>query len=329
MDINEVASLGSAQGFRRAGDVVVGVHRGYPFSLRVVNKNHDTVTVRFQLSKRIPSKVLRTLKRALPPNTSAVLGSVGDITITGNDKNDHGAYQLAMMMLNSAADVFENADKPITLPDKCPLCKKDMCDSAALVGGQFVPVHRQCVTESNQQAVIKAEENQNSGNYPLGFIGAFLGAIVGCIPSILTIFLLESEFGLLYMLIPIASYTGYKLFKGKLGGFARFSAILCSVLAFVVMQPAILYVYVLLEGHSGKIMPVLNFYISEYLPGVGIMGLVKDTWFGILFLVIGIFSAFKNIGSTNQDRIAEVSVTADSLIGIKTRSESASAYTDR
>ena len=328
MDINEVASLGRAQDFRLAGDVVVGIYRGFPFSLRVVNKKHDMVTVQFQLGKQVSAKVNKVLRRSLPQNTGVVLGA-NNVTITGNDKDDQGAYHLAMLMLDSAVDVFENLDKPIMLPDKCPLCRKNACDSAALIGGQFVPVHRQCVTESNQQTVLKAEENQNFGNYPLGFIGALLGAIVGCIPNIITIFLLKMEFGMLYMLIPMASYTGYKLFKGRLGGFARFSTIICSLLAFVVMQPAVFYVYFLLEGHSGRIMPIVRSYINEYIPAVGIAGLLGATWFGALFMIVGIVSAFKNIGYTNKDKISEVSVSADSIIGLKTQSETTSAYTDR
>ena len=329
MDISEVARLGSAQGFRLAGDAVVGVYNGYPFSLRVSNKKHDVITVQFQLKGRISPKVIKEIRRALPKNSSCASPTVGLITVTGTDKEDQGAYQFAMMLLSSAVSVFENAEKPITLPDKCPLCKNEMCDSAALIGGQFIPVHRQCVVESNQQKVIKAEENQNSGNYPLGFIGAFLGAIVGCIPTIITIFLMKSEFGVLYMLIPLASYGGYRLFKGKLGGFARFSAIICSLLAFIVMQPAVFYVYYLLAGHSGRIMPIVNLYLKEYIPYMGIWGLVEVTWFGALFLIVGIISAFKNIGYTNKDRIAEVSVLTDSIVGLKTRPETVSAYPDR
>lgn len=322
MTLQELASLGQSQGFRVVGNQMLGVYKGYPFSLTMQSKStYDIISMSFTVDGRIPGKLLKAIRKKLPKGASLASPAAGQLNVTCPDKEDMGTYRLTMTALDTVTGSLASAEVPLTLPAKCPYCNNEMCDSVAIVNGRYVPVHRHCLTEQTRAETSKARINEESGNYLTGFIGALLGAIVGCIPNIILIFAVQREYGILYMLIPLASYFGYTLFKGRIGGVARVMVIVCSILAFAVMQPAVFCIYYMLEGYRGSLSPVLRMYFQEYLPYYGVSGFISDIWFGTLSLIIGFVSSFKTIGSTNHDRIANAAVNMESITSLNTDGE--------
>lgn len=94
--------------------------------------------------------------------------------------------------------------------DHCPFCgEKEDLDSTKIVKGLEVHVHQACVDEF----IGKAEKNldqHESKSYGFGILYAFLGAILGAIPSAIVLF----QFGIisawLFIIIPVASFYFYK-----------------------------------------------------------------------------------------------------------------------
>lgn len=117
----------------------------------------------------------------------------------------------------------------------CPFCKQGSCDVLVAHGvtGQglirYVPAHHRCVDNEAAQTVQNAQENEVHGNYITGVIGAILGAIVGTIPSLLTILAMEKIYAILFALIPLCIYGGYKLLKGKMNKFVIVLTVILSI----------------------------------------------------------------------------------------------------
>lgn len=124
--------------------------------------------------------------------------------------------------------------------DRCLICGGPGCDAAALHGNTFGTVHHSCLDLKVYEAQSADETDSDSSNVALGIIGALLGMIVGTLPSLLTILLTERIFLILYALMPVCAYYGYKKFGGKMKGK---TALIVSIVA------AVLGVFVLiLEG---------------------------------------------------------------------------------
>lgn len=322
MTIQELAGLFS---FKLSGDTAVGIYKGYPVALRVTNgDNRDTLSLKLQLDNAIPSKVIKSIRKSLPKGakvTSAAAGLLSVICICdySDGESSANAASLARQMLDVSLDAFQLSKRPLRPRQRCACCGKPECDSAALMGEVFLPVHRECVVNRSQKESDEAQRNEESGNYVLGFIGALLGALIGCIPNVLLIRLVQTEYGFLYIIIPFASFIGYKLFRGKRGATGRVIVILCTLLGFLVMQPTNYFIAFQMEGYDFGLFEVMGLYFTN----MTITDILTDTWFGILFLCIGIVSGAKTIGSSNHDAIQAANASIDSIVSLNSVYDSA------
>ena len=314
MTLHEFSSLSGGLGFRVVGDRILGVHNGYPFTLAIRNmKNKDSLTLTFSVGRAVNGKLLRMVKKALPKGSSATTAVAMQLTITSVTEDESDALTRCMTLLDIVTETFRSAAKPVTVREKCSVCNKSDCDSFAMVAAQFVPVHRACMLEQTGKEAMRVKKNKSSSglNYLLGFVGALLGAFVGCIPSILLIFFAQYEFGILYLLIPVASYKGYQIFRGKNGGVARIIVIFSSLAAFGLMLPTVFHLYRLANDY------VYSWFFNAVLYYTRpILDIAANAWFGALFLVVGIVSGFKTIGTTNDAALRDVAANLESLTNL-------------
>lgn len=61
-------------------------------------------------------------------------------------------------------------------------------------------------------------QNQESGSYLTGLLGAIIGGLLATIPAVAVIWFTETAYSLLYFLIPLGVYHGYRLARGKMDG---------------------------------------------------------------------------------------------------------------
>lgn len=310
MTLRELANRGQSQGFRIVEDQIVGIHKGYAFQITMKSKTEkDTIYIRVQVEGSVPGKVRKGIKGRLPKKTQVIWSANLPLTVILTTDSTQDIYNITVDALNAIAENLSSAKRPINNPKKCAVCKKEDCDSAALVGGSFVRVHRQCVEEENRKEVESADQNQLSGSHITGLIGAILGAIVGCIPSLFTICFLEYEFGLLFAAIPIASFYGYKLFKGRRGAGAAVLVSLASLAAFTIMNPTVWFFLELMSRGYGFWETVVIYYTELSLPDI-----LSEIWFRAIFIIVGIVGGFKMMSTTNEERISAAKTTAESII---------------
>jgi len=298
MTVQELASRSFDRNYRVVEGRLVGVYEGFPFSAIVKDSDSKfTITIDFALERQINTKTFRQIKKELPKKSQILNNVANSLTVIVQSSDSMTAHNLLNDTLKTVISNFTTAQNPIKTMEQCPICRKNECDSIALFNNKFRKTHRQCVLEKNTKEVELAEKNETSGNVLLGVIGAILGAIVGCLPNIITILFFNYHFGLLYIVIPLISYQGYKLFRGRRGYVASIVVSLCSIAAFMIMAPGMTFIVKIIRGYSANII----FEVVHYYTNTTITNMIVDNWFGALFLVIGIFSGFKTIGIGNEE----------------------------
>lgn len=195
----------------------------------------------------------------------------------------------------------------------CAMCKQGGCDALIGGGAYYVPVHRRCVDQKENQAVVEAEKNEADGNYITGVIGALLGAFVGVIPSLITTLFMERIYSLLFALIPLCIYGGYKLFKGKMNKFVIVLSVVLSVLSVFLLEIEVI------------IFGVMNEYgvtFSESCAVLAIAGQEPGFWGAVLsdciiplvFVALGIFIAWGQIRKTNVNMVQDAKSLRDTMM---------------
>ena len=173
---------------------------------------------------------------------------------------------------------------------KCVVCGEEAENGS--FGGIYVPVHSECVDslkELSKQEV--AEENKNIANLPKSIILAFVGAIVGLIPSVISILGFGTMIALLYALIPLASFFGYKLGKAPKRWYATLIVIVLSVFVVVALD---IYLYDLIAFSEGiTLAECLSLYSADF---------VSDLLYSVLFVGVGVFISWKYISNTADTR---------------------------
>lgn len=150
--------------------------------------------------------------------------------------------------------------------------------------------------EEKKRGYTNPEVPVSRGSYVTGVIGAFLGVIVGTVPTICTVMLADRIFALLYALIPICGFFGYRLFKGPMNRWAIGITVIFSLLSVYWMMVVIQVLVPLGYGLS------LSESLAVILPQLGSLNfwanMTANSASSFLFLLIGIFIAWSTMTKT-------------------------------
>ncbi len=169
----------------------------------------------------------------------------------------------------------------------CPFCGKEDTDSTRVIKGVIVPVHDACAKELYQQITSHVEELEKS-NKGMGksIVFAIGGAVVGAIPTLISIIFFQYMLAILYALIPLASFYGYKY-----GGAPKKSyvPILISVISLLIVVVMMAWLYGSIAASEGftfsEAMEIQEFSASFF----------SDLFTSVLFLAIGVFISWKQM----------------------------------
>ncbi len=312
----ELNAWAGRYGLRCVENLVMGEWKGYPFSAALKEGRVSTLTVGFSLLKGPKNGDLRRLRKELPKGCALSWGgSRVTLVCSGREENLTG---LTAAALDAAAALFrETGAVP---PDVCPMCKQKGCDSLALVGGGYVPVHRACCDAQVGDAVAKVEVNSLSGNYLTGWLGAILGGLVAAVPSILLAWFAERISAWLYALIPLGAYYGYKLLKGKMDRMATVATIASSLFqAFFIDQALCYFTIVTYWGIWPSPIDTVRYFYQVMDSG----DIIASAAQSLLFLAIGLFIVFRIITRTNSHEAHDAGILADSVMPWRSSAPSA------
>jgi hypothetical protein len=290
-----------------AGEAVVGSFRGYPFSAVLWGRGARTLSVWFVLGRPVKWKTIRPIRKALPKGCSAV---VQQTKLILNCSGKGEVQERLPAAMDAVTEIL--AAEGFTLPETCPLCRdRDRpCDALALAGGGYVPVHQDCCRTRASQGTIRAERNDLNGSYLTGFLGALLLGLAACIPSVLSVWFLDRIFALLYALIPLGAYFGYRLFQGKLNRAALPIVIGVSILALFAMEQVLFYIIIVnAYGVYPSILDTVRFYFDVMTPA----DIAHDMSESFLFLLLGLWITFRVIRRTNRSELRDADVLLESM----------------
>ena len=274
-----------------------------------IRSDKKNIALSRELSRSLKAQGVKGL--VLTPIDQKVLAATFRATFK---KQDDATEQFRRFMGAVLAVLRENGLAPA---DTCAISGASVSDSLCLmtVGAMlsYQPVNGALVHEQSVKAKEKAEENQANGSYGLGLIGALLGMLAGVIPNLLTIIGMERIFSLLFALVPIAAFFGYKLFRGKMDKGAVVIVILVSLLG-VLMIPYLEYVIDYIKYFGDSLGQSLQRAFYEVTDAAFFRDHAGDLLKLLLFMALGVFISLGVIlGRTNGAALSNAQAQLNTL----------------
>lgn len=201
--------------------------------------------IRVKIQKAI--KVITLLKSALRPNDTISI-VINYLVKEGKEEYANKAVDI----LNTAVNTFKELN--LKQYESCVLCAKETEEEVSLqiFKDYVVPMHKQCHDKYNDYLQSqKAQEDARVKFLPASIFIAIIGAIVGLIPTIITILAFELIFVWLFALIPLAAFYGYKIGKAPV---RKYTPIIIAIISFVVVlvsQVLFWHLDALAKGYNG------------------------------------------------------------------------------
>lgn len=231
------------------------------------------------------------------------------IKITYRLKAETMRHEFPDLLKKTASILREKGLKP---PKNCVICEKDNCDSMAFVGIGNNPIHRQCLQDYLMKVRNKVEDNKRNGSYLIGLVGGIIGMVVGTLPLILAIWMANQLFSVLFVLIPIGTYFGYKLFRGKMNGFVIILAILCSIIGVYFTEIALWCLNLVEVGKLTWEVALEKCFIWLQSVDTWII-LTNNATLHFFFAALGIILAWGQISMTNSKKMERIEEVLDTV----------------
>ena len=299
MNVQHFQQFMAQQGLRPLGSAACGQIKGYPVMTSFMNAGWWKIV----FNAAIPD--WKGVEQELKP----LLKGMANITyeneaLTANLKVSDKSYAMVFPnVVNNIVSVLLN--RGITPSPLCPVCGTPSCDTMVLYRDAYRPVHNGCMEQIAQEVQRKTEENLSHGSYATGILGAILGMIVGIIPSLLTIIFTETIYAILFALIPLAIYFGYKLCKGKLNKTPLVLSIVLSILSVYLIEIILLIYAVASElGLSTGMSMTIAFQLLGN--GDTWAAMTQDAATSFVFIALGIFISWGYISRTAHSSVKEV-----------------------
>lgn len=311
MTLQDYARGLGARGLLLVEDRAFGQMNGYPFYIYPNYRGsviHSLAAV-FHFSQNVRSGYL---KKVIQDASLTSGTNPGTLTMTVKvDKLADGENGFDPFF--AKVGEFTNAARGLGLtpPAKCPICKRENCDSLALFPQGYVPTHRACVQRDNFDQIQEAADNREHGGPGRGILGAFLGAMLGCLLVFLIAMFSGHIYAVLYVAIPLASYYGYKLCKGRMDKTVLISVLVFSILSLFVFEFANFAV----EWNrqiGGWLSPAELF--RRYFQYMSVSDMLWDMAYPALFLFFGILLDWNVIKNGNKDIVRDAQYQLKTLM---------------
>lgn len=175
--------------------------------------------------------------------------------------------------------------------ETCPTCKEEA--DIIIRRGFAIRMHTECLEEYNV-TINRANAELGTGSVAKSIVFSIFGAIIGAIPSIILMFAANYMLTLIFALIPLGAYYGYKIGKAKVG---KLSIAIFIVISLVLsISSLFLYTSVLLKQEG-----VTFSFAWEILPEFR-SAFMQDAFKVVLFTMLGILITWGVITKDNKQK---------------------------
>jgi hypothetical protein len=329
-------------GFRIVGDENsergVGILFGYPveaeFSKKERHKGSEIVLVFTTDQGGLKIKELRKILREKPElkgkvdalaaeagELGNVLGNKFQIKIKAIDSTElENLYNLTVKILEEGLRGLMTFTPPVT----CKICRGLESDTLANIENALTYVHKSCLEQQKKEAEEAFEEKSMNPKTIEGVVGGVIGGALGAVPALIALVAFSYFVGILYALIPLGIYYGWKLLKGKLTKMTTvFTIIYTIVMSFLVWA---LSIAIIIRNEMmyefGFEIPlgdalVAVFEIFTDYPDLFIDYMLTDALFAFGSAVIGIWIVWRQITKTDEETFSQMQTTYDGAIPLE------------
>ena len=309
----------------------VGILFGYPVEAGF-SKNEKELALAFtadqagfkikDLRKRLQENPeLKGKVDALEPPDGEMPMNVFLITVeAADDVEMERLYNLTIKGLEEALTELPAFVPPTT----CKICGGIDSDTVAIVENSLNYVHKACLERQQQEVQQALEEKELSPKTIEGFLGGVIGGAIGAIPALIALVFFNYFVGVLYALIPLGIFYGWKLLGGKLTMLTKIFTIVYTILAsfFVwILSLAIelRHLRAYYEGVEMTIGESVN-YVFEIIslhPEFLWEHALSDVLFAFGSAIIGIWMVWRFISRTDASELAQVEAALEEAVPLE------------
>lgn len=218
----DFAACAEQRGLRVVNNIAYGVVGNYPVQVQLVQDANLQVVVSLEeggegLDKTSSKEIVKEIRGELQVKATVSLHNGRLTALVGNPWGKAKKVEEGLDDLLSVLPAVLHR-RGISPQKTCPICHREDCEMLAAFDGSYQPIHQGCLEEIAQAAGQKMAQNQESGSYLTGLLGAIIGGLLATIPAVAVIWFTETAYSLLYFLIPLGVYHGYRLARGKMDG---------------------------------------------------------------------------------------------------------------
>ena len=299
----------AAQGFAVAGQVCLGSFQGYALTLQP----NGSSGYYLDAATRTPandSTFRKAYKKVKPKSVTGIGATKTSARLIVAFRGKTPLDQQVDELLRSFTGALKEAG--IAPAATCAVCGGAAPESLGFYKGSYQPVHAGCLQNLVTTAREKAEDNRMNGSYLTGFLGALLGAVVGTIPSILLIAFTDRIYAILFALIPLASMWAYRKFGGKDTGASIGIVVVLSFVAVLLMTAVAAAISVASE-EGIPFLEILPAILAYVVTGEGFLALLQDSVIPLIFMVLGLWIAWRFLRQTSAVNVQDAEAAASTL----------------
>ena len=303
MNSQEFGQFFATKGIEMFDQLGCGVIDRYPLSVQLVGKPSliTSLIVKIHLAAALKKNHRKELKNLTRHNASiSYVGRTLQIILrTGHMQYPYECSQTLISVINYLSN------NNIQESNQCPICNQFGPDGLAYYGGVYQKVHLHCIQNLLDEKEAAVQKNETNGNLATGLIGAILGGIIGIIPSVLTGVYADSIYALLFALIPLCIFYGYKLFQGRMDNSAIVLTIVLSIL-FLFLMRYVMFVFVIHKEFGLWLFKdcLKVFFDKEYFGEM-----IRSMGMSFVFLGLGIIYSWGMISQSNKKTTTSVAFT--------------------
>ena len=302
MNFKEFTEFAQAKQLHQVQDDAFGIYETFPFRLSYNRQSGNRVTARgftvwLLLTGKPGKELIKELSRAVHPFRVSVSETAENGVILSFPKAWATAVAFDAVLFKTVELLRSNGLGSVS---QCPLCGGQNCDVLLNWKGFYRPAHQSCVEPALSAGVETAQNKIEHGSYFTGILGALVGSFLGAIPSFLSIWFGNRVFAMLFALIPLGAYLGYKLAHGKMNRLVTVITIVVSFVQLFVLEQVIFYFAIVdAYGIYPNIFATAAFYFQIYT----FSDIVESMGMEFLFLLLGIWISWRLIIQTGYSEV--------------------------